>query len=86
MPTTCNDCYFARALQSDLTQIECGGVSPTPVCFGFQQTAPLALQKGPPQPVLKCVPPVLPRTYPACAMFRPKSLHLSDVIDPLHVC
>lgn len=84
---TCGDCAFARAIPADLNQIECGGVPPTPVCFGFQQVS-VQLTKAsraaaPGQPIIKCVPPVLPRTYPACALFVQKVV--PNAADPLHL-
>ena len=86
---TCGDCAFARALKTDAAQIECGGVPPTPVFFGMQPAQVPVFKGGVIQiaestaPVLKCVPPVLPKTYPACALFRPVIEIAADVADSL---
>ena len=86
---TCGECFFARA-HADPRMIECGGVPPTPVFFGMQPAkVPLLGKNGigftdSQTPVLKCIAPPLPKSYPACALFRPLSLEsIADDVDPL---
>lgn len=79
---TCGECFFARH-HSDPKMIECGGVPPTPIFFGMQpvkvpQFNPNAgvFIREEPQPIMRCVSPPLPKTYPACALFRDKGLNV----------
>jgi hypothetical protein len=85
---TCGDCAFARRIKTDPLQIECGGVPPTPVFFGMQPVQRPVFNSGvikvaeATAPVLRCVPPVLPKTYLACALFMP-AVRPADVADSL---
>jgi hypothetical protein len=87
---TCGNCAFARPLKTDRLQIECGGVPPTPVFFGMQPAKQaIVTERGvvfseSPQPVLKCVPPVLPKTFPACALYLAADVDPADDADSLH--
>jgi hypothetical protein len=56
---TCGNCRYAAPVPSDLTQIECKGVPPTPVALPHPQ----GVQISP-------IRPRLPRTEPACALHK----------------
>jgi hypothetical protein len=76
--TTCGECAFARH-HNDPKMIVCGGVPPIPVFFGMQpsKTPVFRPESGimlaeTQQPIMRCISPPLPKSYPACALFVQK--------------